>query len=336
MFKPKRVLFEPDSFDYQLGKELFELFTNMEGVEVRKLKSSRVTGVDSDNISEGYVEAKKTMVVAVRKSLKFQTCKPSAHYQLPLVSSCPGLCEYCYLQTTLGKRPYIKVYVNTDEILNQAQKYIEEREDITIFEGAATSDPLAVEPYTNSLRKAITYFGKERKARFRFVTKFTDVDTLLNVPHNNNTTFRFSLNTEKVIKEYEKGTANSTARIKAANKISQAGYPMGFLIAPIFLYDGWQEDYMSLLIKLKESLHPVPSLSFELITHRYTTRAKDNILEVFPQTNLPMDDSQRKLKFGQFGYTKYVYKKADYEKVEVFFRENIEKLFPKAQILYLV
>lgn len=44
--------------------------------------------------------------------------------------------------------------------------------------GAATSDPVAVEPYTNSLARAIEYFGADENTRFRFVTKYNDVDSL--------------------------------------------------------------------------------------------------------------------------------------------------------------
>jgi biotin synthase-like enzyme len=36
-------------------------------------------------------------------------------------------CHYCYLQTTLGNKPYIRTYVNMDEILEQAGHYIDER-----------------------------------------------------------------------------------------------------------------------------------------------------------------------------------------------------------------
>ena len=99
------------------------------------------------------------MVVSTKKSLKFQTCKPSANYQLPLVSGCMGRCEYCYLNTQLGDKPFVRVFVNTDEILGQAKKYMEERlPKITIFEGAATSDPIPLEPYTHSSKKSYRVF----------------------------------------------------------------------------------------------------------------------------------------------------------------------------------
>lgn len=45
-----------------------------------------------------------------------------------------GMCEYCYLNTQMGKRPYTKVYVNTEEILNKAEKYSRERlPEITVL-----------------------------------------------------------------------------------------------------------------------------------------------------------------------------------------------------------
>ena len=141
-----------------------------------------------------YREGKKTLMVGTKKGLKFQTGKPSAHYQLPLVSGCMGQCEYCYLNTRLGDKPFIKVHVNLDEIIAKSKKYIDERlPDITIFEGAATSDPVPVEPYTNSLKEAIIYFGENKNARFRFVTKYNDVDTLLNIKHNGHTEDRKSV-----------------------------------------------------------------------------------------------------------------------------------------------
>ncbi|WP_353894203.1 spore photoproduct lyase [Proteinivorax hydrogeniformans] len=336
MYKPKRALFHKESLDYPKGKLIYDMLRK-DGINIEILKSNRVTQIPGKTAEQAYNEAKKTLVIAVRKTLKFQSCKPSAHYQLPLVTSCPGLCQYCYLQTTLGKKPYISVYVNTDEILAKAEDYInEKKEETIIFEGAATSDPLPLEHYTNNLAETIEFFGRQKRGRFRFVTKFDNVDELLNLKHNNHTEFRFSINTEKIISEYEHRTASAKRRVEAAKKVSKSGYPMGFLIAPIFLYPNWKKDYINLLESLAENLYDVPTLTFELIAHRFTKRAKQNILDVFPNTTLPLDEEERKLKYGQFGYTKYVYQKEQYGELEEFFKENITKLFPKAKILYIV
>lgn len=339
MFRPKRVFFEQDALLYPLGQELYEKF-RAAGLPVQLIKShNRVTGIPGKTPREAYLEAKNTLVVGVRRTLDFASCKPSAHYQLPLSTSCPGHCQYCYLNTTLGKKPYIRVYVNVEEILARAKEYILRRAPaVTVFEGAATSDPVPVEPYTGSLAKAVAFFAKEPLARFRFVTKFTDVETLLSLDHRGHTEIRFSLNTEKIIQAYEQGTPGLAARLRAARRVALSGYPLGFLIAPIFHYDRWQEDYAHLLRLLKEQLGPVtpPDLTFELIFHRFTVSAKKRILEVFPGTTLPMEEKNRKFKFGQFGYGKYVYPPEILEEIKGFFHREIKLHFPQARIAYLV
>ncbi len=77
-------------------------------------------------------------------------------------------------------------------------------------------------------------------------------------------------------------------------------------------------------------------LAFELITHRFTARAKRNIFEIFPKTQLPLDEKDRKFKFGQFGYGKYVYPKDKMAELKTFFIEKTRETFPDADILYFV
>jgi len=338
VFVPKRVLIEQEALDYALGAKLYAHFLKQD-VELKIIKShNRVTAIPGKTPQESYFEAKQTLVVGVRKSEKFQTCKPSAHYQLPLATSCPGKCEYCYLQTNLGKKPYVRIYVNLDEILAKAQEYIEARKpEITVFEGAATSDPLPVEYLTGNLAKVITYFGQQEFGRFRLVTKFTDVDSLLKVAHQGHTTFRFSINSPYVINTFEHNTPSMKERIIAAGKIAGANYPLGFIIGPIIFYEKWQEEYEVMLEELSKVLPDSQrNLTFELITHRFTKRAKTNILSLYPKTKLDMDEQKRQLKYGQFGYTKYVYPKDVLGDFKEFFTKQIEEKFPGAKISYFV
>lgn len=340
MFIPKRVIFEKDSLDTEVGKNIYDKIKNNPNIEIINASSNRIkTHIPGDNLFDQYRSGKQTLVVGERKSLKFQTCKPSANYQLPLVSGCMGRCEYCYLNTQLGDKPFVRVFTNIDDILSKAKQYIDERlPSITIFEGAATSDPIPLEPYTNALKKTIEFMGKEEKGRFRFVTKYNDVDTLLDAKHNNHTEIRFSINTPKVIDAYEHYTASSDARIEAAVKVDNAGYQIGFIIAPVFLYDNWQDEYKALIESIRNKL---PSgfnnpIIFEVISHRYTTKAKNRILEIFPETTLPMNDEDRKFKYGQFGYGKYIYSKEQLAEIKEFFTSNIKEVFPNSIIKYVI
>lgn len=340
MFIHKRVIFEKDSLETEVGKNIYNKIKNNPNIEIINASSNKIKShIPGDNLFEQYKSGKQTLVVGKRKSLKFQTCKPSANYQLPLVSGCMGRCEYCYLNTQLGDKPFVRVFTNINDVLNRAKEYIEERlPQVTIFEGAATSDPIPLEPYTNALRKTIEFIGKEEKGRFRFVTKYNDVDTLLDAKHNNHTEIRFSINTPTVINTYEHYTASIDKRIEAAVKVANAGYKIGFIIAPIFIYDNWQKEYKDLIENIKSKL---PSefneqIIFEVISHRYTTKAKNRILEIFPETTLPMNDEDRKFKYGQFGYGKYIYSKDQLAEIKEFFIFNIKEIFPNSIIKYVI
>ncbi|WP_455537845.1 spore photoproduct lyase [Terrisporobacter sp.] len=340
MFVPKRIIFEKGALNYPIGKNIYAEFKDNQRVEIINLTNTKVKEhIPGENIREFYKEGKNTLVVGVKKGYKFQSCKPSAHWQLPLLSGCIGNCQYCYLNTNLGDKPFIKVNANINDILERANKYMVERKpEITIFEGSSTSDPIPVEPYTNSLKTAIEFFGKSEYGRFRFVTKYDDVDTLLNADHRGKTEARFTINTKKVIESYEKRTGSREKRIEASVKMMEAGYPVGYIIAPVFMYEGWRDDYKNLLIYLKEKLpknlkYPI---TFEVISHRYTTRAKNIINEVFPDNTLPMNDEDRTYKYGQFGYGKYVYPKEDLADMKEFFKTNLQEIFPDADVKYII
>ena len=339
MFKPKHVYIEKEALDYPLGVELKEKFENMD-IPVDILESNRVNFLRGKNVQEKYEIGKRVLVVGVRRTLEFQSCKPSAHYQLPLVTGCIGKCEYCYLNTNLQDKPFTRIYVNIDDVFKKAKKYVQTGKfKPTIFEGSATSDPVPVEPYTHALAQSIEYFGKLPDARFRFVTKFTDVDGLLHLKHNEKTEIRFSINTDTVIESFEHGTPRVKQRIEAARKVIKAGYPVGFLIAPVFIYPNWKEDYLMLIKMLKNYLpdedlkHPI---TFEIISHRFTPTAKNHILQVLEQSKLPMDEAERTYKYGQFGYGKYVYPKETIAEIKELFEFGLKHLPFPYEIKYII
>lgn len=336
-FPYKRVLFDKAALEYPLGRQVWQRCKDLK-LETIQLKGSRVTGIPGKTPRESYFQGKQTLVVSVRQALEFATCKPSAHFQMPLVSGCPGMCEYCYLQTQMGKRPYTRLYVNVEEILTQAGSIIDARQPaVTMFEASATSDPLPVEPLTGALAQAIAYFARQPLGRLRFVTKFPHVDSLLGLDHRGHTRIRFSVNTPSVVSRFEHRTPSVELRLEALKKVAQAGYPTGVLIAPVILEPGWEDSYRTLIEQISRLGLQGADILFEIISHRFTTRARNRIAEVFPESALPMDESQsRKFKFGQFGYGKYVYDEESLAAMRSFFEKEIAARFPGDVIDYII
>ena len=342
-FIPSLVIIRKNALDYPLGKKLYKLFSEDKHEQKTEVKIAPPRGrlpLDYDlPFRKKFHRAKRILLVGVRTVNNFQTCKPSAHFQLPLVSGCPGHCHYCYLSTNLGKSPYVKTYVNIEEILDRAQEYIDDRKpEETVFEGAATSDPLPIEKYTGSLAQTIKFFADNKSGRFRFVSKFNQVDSLLELKHNNHTEIRFSLNSKEIINRYEPGTPELSERIKAAAKTIRAGYPTGLLIAPLFITENWQQEYNDLLKSIKKHFpeEKIEKLTLEIITHRFTERAREIINKAYPQNKLPMNEENRQFKYGQFGYGKYIYPQEQRDELENFFRQKTKKHLPGAKIKYFI
>lgn len=334
-FVPRQALIQEAALEYPLGRELLGRL-QAEGVQV-SLYDKKIPPPPQEDFAQRFFRSKRTMVVLVWKRRDFQTCRPSAHYQLPLVSGCPGLCQYCYLNTNLGRTPYVKVYVNVEDILGRAGDYVNERKPATtVFEGSATSDPVAVESWTGSLRRAVRFFAALDNARFRFATKYADVGGLLEIPHNGKTEVRFSINCNYALEKFETGTPRLQSRLEAARKIAGAGYPLGFLVGPIFVFEGWQEEYVELLRAVRDHVPGDIEVTFELITHRFTARSKRVIEEAYPDTELPLDEGERRFRHGQFGYGKYVYRDRVMAEIREFFEREIEAALPRARILYIV
>ncbi len=224
-----------------------------------------------------------------------------------------------------------------EEILERAGRYIAGRAPAeTSFEGAAVGDPLFVEPFTGAVSKAIEFFGGTKTGRFRLVTKFNQVGPFLKLDHNGHTRFRFSINSEAIIEKYEYGTPGLQERLEAAKKIISAGYPAGFLIAPIFLEHNWRKCYRDLLYQLAKNIPRDLDITFELISHRFTARAKQNIEAIFPNAKLDMNEQNRCFRFGQFGYGKYLYPESLLKEAGDFLNRHIRQLFPNSAVLYFV
>ncbi|MBU3180771.1 spore photoproduct lyase [Clostridium psychrophilum] len=332
LFIPDIAYIDPKILKYESSKKIINY---LEKLNVPIVNSKKVV-IDSGSPEKNYATAKKTVLFTTNGQKKLVSCKPSADYQFSLSSSCPANCEYCYLQTTQGEKPFMKIFLNIEEILEVIQSYIDDNyPKITAFECSSITDPIALEHLSGNLKRCIEFFGKSSKGRLRLVTKFDDVDPFLKLNHNKHTKFRFTVNSRYVINNFEHNTADFHERLLAIKKIAAAGYPIGFLIAPIMIYDNWKEEYKELIDTLKIALEDYnDEISFELIQHRFTKAAKELIIQRFKNTKLDLNEEMRLLKWGPYGKFKYVYKKNESEEIRNYISNLINNNFDNAIIDY--
>ncbi|GAA3322094.1 hypothetical protein GCM10020331_040590 [Ectobacillus funiculus] len=131
-------------------------------------------------------------------------------------------------------------------------------------------------------------------------------------------------------KIFEPGTSPFEERIAAARKVAQAGYPLGFIIAPIYRHDEWVEGYHELFQRLHASLKDLelPNLSFEMIQHRFTKPAKKRSFSSATRTrSLKWMKKREKYKWGRYGIGKYVYPTDEAAELEETIRSYIAEYF---------
>ena len=331
LWTPKRVLFTPDALQQPFGQQMFERLTSL-GLDVTELKSNRVTGLRGKNERETYRLAKSTLAVvnAPPSLMRLQPIPPSADWQFHLAKGCPAHCQYCYLAGSLSGPPVTRVYANLPDILSHLAAY---EDGATTFEVSCYTDPLALEHLTGSLSECIRHFGTREQGSLRFVSKFSAVDGLLELPHNGRTRARVSVNAAPVSR-LEGGTAPVSARLDALRKLAGAGYPVGLVIAPIMPVENWREHYTALFDEIDAALSSADDLTFELISHRFTPGSKSVLESWYPGSKLEMNETSRSQKRNKFGGVKYVYPKDTTRSLRDFFETEIALRFPAAELLY--
>lgn len=344
LWMPEQVLFTPAAIQEPWGQQILKRTESL-NLPIEVLGQNRLTGLRGENERETYRIAKRTLAVvtAPPSSFKLSPIPPSADWQFHLAEGCPAHCQYCYLAGSLQGPPVIRAFANLPQILENLAGYRRSGET-TSFEVSCYTDPLGIEHLTGSLAKCIRYFGtrfdSEGEAHLRWVSKFDQVESLLDLPHNGHTRCRASVNALPISTRFEGGTAPVASRLQALRQLALpkarggGGYPVGVVIAPIMPIEDWQAHYSQLLDTIATALDFDCDLTFELISHRFTPGSKETLLEWYPQSKLEMDESTRKVKRNKFGGLKYVYETDVMKELRSFFEREIVKKFPKANILY--
>jgi spore photoproduct lyase len=340
LWMPKRVVFTAAAIEEPYGQRIYERITAL-GLPIEIAKNNRITGLRGKDERETYRIAKNTLAIvnAAPSAFNLRPIPPSADWQFHLAEGCPAHCQYCYLAGSLSGPPAIRVFANLPQILENTVRF-QRLNQITSYEASCYTDPLSLEHLTGGLKETIEYFAGQPDTHLRFVTKFNNVDSLININHNGKTRFRCSLNAEIVSRKLEGGTPGIQSRLAGLRKMALpkanggGGYPIGIVLAPIIPILDWKLHYQKLFEDIQMHLDFTVDLTFELITHRFTAGSRDILQEWYPNTSLDFSEDNRAIKRNKFGGQKYVFVKDLMLELKSFFQTEINNRFPNAKILY--
>ena len=334
MFLPKAVYYEKESENYELGKELLQRYKD-KGIQCIEIENHNNIEVMRKKQNSEFPQMKQNLIIGIRKTHKFVPNHKTSDFLVPYTSSgCIAMCLYCYLVCNYNKCAYLRLFVNREQMLNKIIKVANESDKNLTFEIGSNSDLILENTITNNLVWTIENFKDNPKGLLTFPTKFDMVDPILPLDHNGKVLLRMSVNPREIIKTIEIGTSPLENRVKAINKLKDAEYKLGILIAPVILVEDWKKQYTELIQYLAENLSErvKKDVFFEIIfmTYSYVHRMINQ--EAFPkQTNLYNQEIMTVR-----GKGKYTYNKETREEAEMFLRDLMRKYFPHNEIKYIV
>lgn len=332
MFKPKAIYYEKEILQYPLGKELMEKYKEIPKIEIEN--HNNIEEMRKKQNSE-FADMKRNLIIGVRKTHKFVENHKTSDFLVPYTSSgCTAACMYCYLVCNYNKCAYLRLFVNREQMLDKIIKTANKSEKELTFEIGSNSDLILENSITGNLVWTIENFKNVNNGLLTLPTKFDMVDPILPLDHKGKVIIRMSVNPEEIINKVEFGTSRLKGRIEAINKLKEAGYKIGILIAPVIMVDNWKQLYLELIQRLNKELSEKvkKDVFFEIIFMTYSYVHTKINEEAFPNAiNLYNKDSM----IGR-GRGKYWYKKELREDGEEFFRVQMKKYFPNNKIEYIV
>lgn len=325
------VYYEPAALDYFLGKALKEKFSDIPWVEI---ESHNYIPELTAKSNREFTKLKNHLIIGIRKTHKYTPNHKVSDWLVPYTSSgCKAMCLYCYLVCNYNKCAYLRLFVNREKMLDRLIKKADAAPEPQTFEIGSNSDLILENVITDNLRYTIERFAQEGRGHLTFPTKFDMVEPILNLDHKGKTIVRMSVNPQEIIRRVELGTSPLHARIDAINRLAEAGYPVGILIAPIILLPEWKKLYGELIDQLADTLcEKIKQNSFlEIILMTYSYIHKAINKEAFPGAISLFD---RETMTGR-GRGRYTYRNEVRREAEEFLREKLAKSLGTMPILYI-
>ncbi|MCU0538972.1 MAG: DNA photolyase [Desulfobacterales bacterium] len=233
---------------------------------------------------------KQVLFLTRNRGAFLKACPGTRHYTccgyriLHVGSYCTMDCAYCILQAYFHP-PLLQYYVNQEDMTRELEECFSTPVIQRIGTGEFT-DSLIWEPWTNLSRGLVQRFAAQRRAVLELKTKSVNVAGLLDLDHRRKTILAWSLNTERVIREQERGTAALGARLRAAAAGAAAGYPLAFHFDPVVIYDGCEAEYREVAERLFAAIPPEQVVWISLGAFRFMPDLKALIQRRFPDSRI--------------------------------------------------
>ena len=204
-----------------------------------------------------------------------------------LISNCPLDCSYCFLQDYLANNPTLTVFTNSDDLLGEVAKVVDRQpwRQFRIGTGEL-SDSLALDALLGFSVDLVPFCAARKNVLLELKTKSDCIDNLLTLTSHGRVVVSWTLTPPAIADTEEHGTASFAERLRAARRVQQAGYKVGFHFDPLIEYPRWETDYQQAMAQVFSAIDPrgVAWVSFGSL--RITPTLRKAMRHRFPRTRL--------------------------------------------------
>lgn len=227
---------------------------------------------------------KEYLVIGVLGSMKFKDNGRSTDFVPPSIANgCAMACTYCYVARRKGYANPITTFVNTDEVKQSIINHIIKLGPKTTpnqcdpkywtYDIGCNNDVSVDSMISDNVQQMVDLFKQSHYAKATCATKYVNRDMLSYDPQRK-TRLRFSVMPHRMSKLVDVRCSPMSERIKAIDDFCKAGYEVHLNFSPVIAYQGWERDYLDLMLEIDRSIsaETKKQLSAEVI---FLTHNKD-------------------------------------------------------------
>lgn len=310
---PERIFVAPDAAEDSMTKRVLARLPEVPVHALSQREDPFAENSQAGELSaaERFSRGKKTLVLTRYLGSWLRACPGTSQHvccNLWTVNpgeGCPMECTYCYLQSYLQRNPSLKIYTNTQEMLQTIEEKASANPNRLFRVGTGeVIDSLVWDPITDWTSEFVPFFARVPNIMLELKTKSASIGNLLKLKdeHQGKTVVSWSVNARSVTEQDEALTASLDERLAAARQVSEAGYRVGFHFDPIIYFAGWEDEYRDTIRRIAEHV-PAKSIAWVSIsTLRYRKDLQEMMIQRFPKSRVPFGEQF----FAKDGKLRYI------------------------------
>ncbi len=292
----ERIVVEEEARDHPRVERIIGRFPQASVISTESIESFGAPGCSSASGSA------TTLLLGLKRGIKLRPAPRDygvpgrPHFGLTHQYNCIYACDYCYLDGYFTSRAVV-FHVNLEafgeSIAQQTSLAPPDRQPW--FHTGEYGDSLALAGVFGDVDYFLNLFDGLPRATLELRTKSVRIDPVVQRPALPNVITSFTLMPQAYSRRYERRTPSIPARIEAARRLVEAGYPVAIHLDPLVYEEDFESAYRELMVQVDQRLSTARIAYITVGALRFSKPAFERVRAVHPRSGLWANEFVRSL-----------------------------------------